>query len=90
MYKGQDGKIEEPTMYNIKGGGEWYDASYHGLLVHRDYEAKTTKVKVLKVKFQNLGENGAESHLLGNHDLVALYLSLTRLLRNQCRGNRMG
>ena len=62
MYKTQDGKIEEPTMYNIKGGGEWYDASYHGLLVHRDYEAKTTKVKVLKVKFQNLGENGAESH----------------------------
>ena len=61
MYKGSDGKMEEPTMYNIKGGGEWYDASYHGLLVHRDYEAKTTKVKVLKVKFQNLGENGAES-----------------------------
>ena len=63
MYKGQDGKIEEPTMYNIKGGGEWYDASYHGLLVHRDYEAKTVKAKVLKVKFQNLGENGAEAHL---------------------------
>src|SRR6056300_851627 len=62
MYKGSDGKIEEPTMYNIKGGGEWYDASYHGLLVHRDYDAKTTKVKVLKVKFQNLGENGAEAH----------------------------
>ena len=62
MYKGSDGKIEEPTMYNIKGGGEWYDASYHGLLVHRDYEAKTVKVKVLKVKFQNLGENGAEAH----------------------------
>jgi len=62
MYKGNDGKIEEPTMYNIKGGGEWYDASYHGLLVHRDYEAKTTKVKVLKVKFQNLGENGAEAY----------------------------
>jgi len=55
MYKTQDGKIEEPTMYNIKGGGEWYDASYHGILVHRDYEAKTVKAKVLKVKFQNLG-----------------------------------
>jgi len=62
MYKDKNGKIEEPTMYNIKGGGEWYDASYHGLLVHRDYENKTTKVKVLKVKFQNLGENGAEAH----------------------------
>ena len=61
MYKDKDGKIEEPTMYSIKGGGEWYDASYHGLLVHRDYENKTVKAKVLKVKFQNLGENGAES-----------------------------
>jgi len=60
MYKNSDGKIEEPNMYNIKGGGEWYDASYHGLLVHRDYERKNTKVKVLKVKFQNLGDNGAE------------------------------
>ena len=60
MYKGQDGKMEEPNMYNIKGGGEWYDASYHGLLVHRDYDKKNTKIKVLKVKFQNLGENGAE------------------------------
>ena len=67
MYKGQDGKIEEPTMYNIKGGGEWYDASYHGLLVHRDYEAKTTKVKALKVKFQNLGENGAEAFFTWEH-----------------------
>jgi twinkle protein len=62
MYKDKDGKIEEPTMYNIKGGGEWYDASYHGLLIHRDYEQKTVKAKVLKVKFQNLGENGAEAH----------------------------
>tara|TARA_B100001059_G_scaffold85935_1_gene84024 strand:+ start:1596 stop:3320 length:1725 start_codon:yes stop_codon:yes gene_type:complete len=62
MYKDKDGKIEEPTMYNIKGGGEWYDASYHGLLIHRDYDNKTVKAKVLKVKFQNLGENGAEAH----------------------------
>jgi len=60
MYKNSEGKIEEPNMYNIKGGGEWYDASYHGLLVHRNYELKNTKVKVLKVKFQNLGDNGAE------------------------------
>jgi len=62
MYRGQDGVMEEPTMYNIKGGGEWYDASYHGILVHRNYEEKTVKAKVLKVKFQNLGENGAEAH----------------------------
>ena len=60
MYKDKDGKLEEPTMYSIKGGGEWYDASYHGLLVHRDYDRNLVKAKVLKVKFQNLGENQAE------------------------------
>ena len=62
MYKNQQGVIDEPTMYNIKGGGEWYDASYHGLLVHRDYDKNTVKAKVLKCKFQNLGTNGAECH----------------------------
>ena len=61
MNRNQNGEIEEPNMYNIKGGGEWYDASYHGLLVHRNYQEKTVKVKVLKVKFQNLGENQAEA-----------------------------
>lgn len=66
MYKDKNGNMEEPTMYSIKGGGEWYDASYHGLLVHRNYEDKTVKVKVLKVKFQNLGENGAEAHFTWN------------------------
>ena len=68
MNKKDDGTIEEPTMYNIKGGGEWYDASYHGLLVHRDYKARTVKVKVLKVKFQNLGENQAEAHFKWDPD----------------------
>ena len=67
MYKKDDGTIDEPTMYNIKGGGEWYDASYHGLLVHRDYSNNSVKVKVLKVKFQNLGENQAEAHFKWNH-----------------------
>ena len=62
LYKDKNGNIEEPTMYNIKGGGEWYDASYHGILVHRDYENETVKAKVLKCKFQNLGTNGAECH----------------------------
>ena len=67
MYRDKDGKLEEPNMYNIKGGGEWYDASYHGILVHRNYEEKTVKAKVLKVKFQNLGENGAEAHFKWEH-----------------------
>lgn len=53
------GKLIEPTFYDVKGGGEFYDMSPHGILVHRDYENATVKVKVLKVKFANLGENQA-------------------------------
>lgn len=75
MYKGQDGEMQEPNMYNIKGGGEWYDSSYHGLLVHRNYDEKTVKVKVLKVKFQNLGENGAEAHFTWDYK-SGLYVPL--------------
>jgi twinkle protein len=53
------GKLIEPTFYDVKGGGEFYDMSPHGILVHRDYENATVKIKVLKVKFANLGENQA-------------------------------
>ena len=72
MYRGDDGKIQEPNFYNVKGGGEFYDASYHGLCVHRDYQANTVSVRVMKVKFQNLGQNGEKStfkwdHVSGNY-----------------------
>jgi len=83
MYKDKDGKIEEPTMYNIKGGGEWYDASYHGLLVHRDYELKNTKVKVLKVKFQNLGENGAEAYFTWEPSSGSFIPQLTDIINEE-------
>lgn len=56
---GEERKTYEPDFYSIKGGGEFYDMSPHGLLVHRDYERDMVKVKVLKVKFSHLGENRA-------------------------------
>lgn len=52
-------KTYEPDFYSIKGGGEFYDMSPHGLLVHRDYDNEMVKIKVLKVKFNHLGENNA-------------------------------
>jgi len=61
-----NGITPEPDFYDIKGGGEFYDMSYHGLLVHRNYDNKSVKIKVLKVKFQNLGENQAEVHKMWN------------------------
>ena len=62
MQRKENGEFDEPTFYDVKGGGEFYDMSYHGLTVYRDYGMKHTKIKVLKCKFQNLGENGAETY----------------------------
>ena len=59
-------RVYEPTFYDIKGGGEFYDMSPHGLLVHRDYENNLVKVKVLKVKFNHLGRNQAYCWLKWN------------------------
>lgn len=61
MQRKENGEFEEPTFYSIKGGGEWYDMSYHGISIYRNISENTTKVKVLKCKFQNLGTNGAET-----------------------------
>jgi len=55
-----NGITQEPDFYDIKGGGEWFDMSPHGLMVYRDFNKDLVKIKVLKCKFQNLGRNGAE------------------------------
>lgn len=56
----------EPTFYDIKGGGEFYDMSPHGILVHRDYANDMVKVKILKVKFSHLGQNNEHVWLSWN------------------------
>ena len=60
------GNLLEPTFYDVKGGGEFYDMSPHGILVHRNYEHNTVKVKVLKVKFSNLGKNQSDATFMWN------------------------
>jgi twinkle protein len=44
-----------PIAYDIKGGGEFFDMSYHMLALVRDNERGMVRVKTLKVKFQHLG-----------------------------------
>jgi len=65
---GLEVKGYEPSFYDIKGGGEFYDMSPHGLLVHRDYENEMVKVKVLKIKFNHLGENNKHVWLKWNEE----------------------
>jgi twinkle protein len=61
-----EAKTYEPSFYDIKGGGEFYDMSPHGILVHRDYANDVTKIKILKVKFSHLGTNNAEVYYRWN------------------------
>ena len=60
LEKGANGKRVVPDFYDVKGGGEFYDMSYHGLCVYRDWDLEYLMVKVLKVKFAHLGDNNAE------------------------------
>ena len=56
----------KPDFYSIKGGGEFFDMSYHGLMVSRNFEDNYTEVTVMKVKFANLGENNAKVYFAYN------------------------
>ena len=56
----EQGVYEVPNMYNIKGGGEFYDMAYHGIVTYRCLQSNTVLTGVLKCKFAHLGENGAE------------------------------
>jgi hypothetical protein len=55
-----------PDFYSVKGGGEFYDMSPHGLSIHRHFDYDYIEVKVLKVKFRNLGTNGASCYFAWN------------------------
>ena len=68
MQKKENGKFEIPSLYSVKGGSEFYDMTYHGLVVHRDYENQSVQVKVLKIKFGHLGENQASAYFKFNLD----------------------
>jgi len=62
----ENGVYPIPDFYEIKGGGEFYDMCPFGLSVYRDFNAKITILKVLKVKFAHLGNNQSEIKLKYN------------------------
>jgi hypothetical protein len=66
MHPNKVKKGEEIDFYDIKGGGEVADMSPHILLVDRNFDKEMTKVKVLKVKFNHLGENNKHVWLKWN------------------------
>jgi twinkle protein len=73
----------KPDMYSIKGGGEFYDMSPHGILIHRHYEEGLVEVMVLKCKFAHLGENFQSVFFKWNPNNG-------RYIDYQCNGNDIG
>jgi len=55
-----------PTFYDIRGTGDFFDMSPHGLCVYRDFEQEIVIVKNLKVKFSFQGTTGAETVFMWN------------------------
>ena len=61
--------VDHDYIYSIKANNTVYKTyvketvdMYESILKKFNIKYKTTKVKVLKCKFQNLGENGAEAY----------------------------
>lgn len=67
IFPNDDGEYPIPTFNHIRGS-EWYDASFHGLAVHKNLREGTITIKVLKQKFSWLGENGAECKFTWDED----------------------
>lgn len=53
--------FEEPTLYDVKGSGDFYDQTHNGLCVYRDFEGGFTHVNTLKVKMKHQGISGAKA-----------------------------
>ena len=47
-----------PTFYDINGSANFYNKADFGLIIHRNRDEGYTLVRVAKVKFRHLGENG--------------------------------
>lgn len=51
-----------PDFYSVKGSSAFFEMSYHGLVVYRPDYGTNVLVKVLKVKQNNLGQQGAMAY----------------------------
>lgn len=61
-----------PTLYDVKGSGDFYDQTHNGLTVYRvfsdDPMEQYTKVVATKLKFRHQGEAGKETAFKFNRD----------------------
>lgn len=57
--KDRDTKVVDvPTLYDIAGSANFFNKTDNGLTIYRDFENKTVRVYVQKIKYNHLGEIG--------------------------------
>ena len=54
----KSGEYPIPTLYDISGSAHWYNKADNGIVVHRDFVEKTTRIIVQKIKFKYYGKPG--------------------------------
>lgn len=75
MKKDDDGKYLMPTLYDVKGTGDFYDQTHCGLTVYRNFDPEDSyiKVKVTKIKFKHQGKINDEILFKYNTDNGRFY-----------------
>ena len=60
MQRDPKGKIPVPNLYDISGSANWANKADFGVVIHRDWAERSTKVEihVLKVRFKSVGREG--------------------------------
>ena len=60
MQRDPKGKIPVPTLYDISGSANWANKADFGVVIHRDWAERSTKVEihVKKVRFKSVGREG--------------------------------
>jgi twinkle protein len=58
MPKGDNGKYNVPTLYDIKGSSTFYDKTDNGIAVYRDFDLGLTTIYRQKIKFDHWGTEG--------------------------------
>lgn len=58
MRQDPKGAYPIPTLYDISGSAHWYNKADNGIVVHRDFVEKTTRIIVQKIKFKYYGKPG--------------------------------
>ena len=54
LHKGNDGRYDPPTAYDVSGAAHWHNQSDAIITVHRDFDANTTTIMTRKIREQGL------------------------------------